>query len=114
MPFVKFNGVRFGEAVNGQHMHFGYPCELRGDAVYGDVPEELLEHEAAAGRIVLPAKTDVETEVKVEGEGEISAEVVSPDDVVKGRRRRKSKEVFVQEDVTEPATSDDFEALFKD
>lgn len=49
MPRVKFNTV----VSEGSTSAWGYPVEATKEGVFGVVPDELIESEVAAGRVIL-------------------------------------------------------------
>lgn len=50
MPCVQFNVAPNAELKSA----YGYAVEVTKDGVFGEVPEELVASEAAAGRIKVP------------------------------------------------------------
>lgn len=53
MPRVQFNVFK-SDATSA----WGYAIEQTSEGVFGDVPDELLEVEVAAGRVKAPAKVE--------------------------------------------------------
>ena len=52
MAKVKFNVSPHSDLKSA----WGYPIEVTADGVFGEVPADMIEHEAAAGRIIAPVK----------------------------------------------------------
>jgi len=68
MPKVKFNTVVSAESKTA----WGYDIEVTPEGVFGNVPDELLEIELAAGRV-----TKIEQPKKVEDKPLSAADVVA-------------------------------------
>lgn len=66
MPRVQFlNAIPHG-AQGGLEMHYGYVCEVgEGRTLFGEVPEEMLAGEVAAGRVV-PVKAPRQKKIEAE------------------------------------------------
>lgn len=59
---VQFNG----QPAFDSNTMWGYTVEVTPEGVFGEVPDELVESEAGAGRIKIPAKVAKTEAVKVE------------------------------------------------
>lgn len=73
MPRVKFNGKPAFDSTN----MWGYTVEVTPEGTFGNVPDELLETELAAGRVTKIEQPKKVEEVKVEDKPLSATDVVA-------------------------------------